>query len=662
MINNETDFGVIETNRATGVDEMNVVLLTSHRQAAINEINTEKIRINGLIDQFKNANDDEKKAITDKIGADVQTAIENINSNNQKNSIDQIVVDTIEEMNKDFDTLRTLEIKRSNALEVINSKYEEVKRKIEEEPLFTDEHRDAFNAAINILKENADEEIISASIDDIDTMLEYHLNEFNRASFAIYQQTMYDKMIPEEKLIEELSNITVTEKNDAIKANQDETISQGTIINYAGNEDEATTAKDNAIKYYNETYNNLKRINDDRTNALKEIDDYVYERIPYGEITDELQELIDEIKGNINQETETEKIEQEVIDGKNRIGEYIDNKINEVKKRVREELEEHAKKTISEEIEKIINDQVDKVNGNTYSNEPEIERIIEEGKYLIDNQELKEVKDKVREELEEYAKKPISDETQKIIDDQVDKVTKDNYKDQDEIDKIIEEGKKLIDDNELKETKDKVREELEEYAEKPISDETQKIIDDAVDKVTKDNYKNQDEINKIIDDTKKQIDEQKLKDNKNTIINELKEKYEEYINSGKYSEKGLQELSEIYENAVNQINEAKTLTEAENSRDKAIEDFAKVKQNSSNLIYIITLSIMTLIIFILLIVIKIKKRSNKKLMRSTTLPIVILLSVGVYKALIILAAIIIMILLVRIIYLNVVAKELKEKK
>lgn len=215
---------------------------------------------------------------------------------------------------------------------------------------------------------------------------------------------------------------------------------------------------------------------------------------------------------------------------------------------------------ITEEVAKIIVEAFDEIGKET--DYDTIDDIVENTKRRLEQQiqeELFLAKEQVRETLTDYARKPITPDMQAIIDAQVDKVTRDNYNDDQIIDNIIIEGKELLDQEKQKMLDDKkqaVKDELEAYADKPISDEVRAIIDQKIDKITEDNYDDDDIITDIIDEGISRIDAYNLSLEKEKALEKLKELYESYKDSEKYLDSALEELKNIYEQAIENIGHA----------------------------------------------------------------------------------------------------------
>ncbi|CCV64977.1 hypothetical protein BN85414000 [Alteracholeplasma palmae J233] len=245
-----------------------------------------------------------------------------------------------------------------------------------------------------------------------------------------------------------------------------------------------------------------------RENAYGEIASYVRSILKDGHIGDDIAGMIAESFTEIKNLDKYEEIDGITSNTKNQAYEKINADIIAVREEVKAELENYARKPITPEAQVIIDEIVASVNEQNYNQEDIIHQIKESGKIGLDKQnqkELQAVKDKVRSELEKHAGSPMSDEKKALIDSKVEEITLDNYDQEDVTNGLIESGK-----TEINEQADKESKELQ-------------ATKDAV-RTELENYARKpitSEAQAIIDDLVDSINEQNY--NKEDIINQMKE-------------------------------------------------------------------------------------------------------------------------------------------
>ncbi|CCV64099.1 hypothetical protein (DUF1542) [Alteracholeplasma palmae J233] len=237
------------------------------------------------------------------------------------------------------------------------------------------------------------------------------------------------------------------------------------------------------------------------------------------------------------------------------------------------EIEEHVLDlldggSISQEVARIVVENFYEISQET--DYVKIDEIVEKTKKLLTEtilSEILETQKYVKEQLESYAKDPNLDAIKDIIEQKMNEVDQHNYNSPSEVNGIIEEGKKLIDEHFkslVDEVKDKVRKELEEVAYKPISPENKEIIEEQANKVDIDNYDKPDIIEEIINEGKDKINNQN-KEELEKAKEDVKKELEEHA-----SKPITEEEKEIIEEHVNKIDD-KNYSDKE-SVDKIIQD------------------------------------------------------------------------------------------
>ena len=191
-----------------------------------------------------------------------------------------------------------------------------------------------------------------------------------------------------------------------------------------------------------------------------------------------------------------------------------------------------------------------------------------------------------KEEITEYAKNVVLDENKKqeIINDAFTNI--DNANTKEEIDQIVVDTKKALDDAakaELDAYKNAAKEEINEYAKDIDLDQTKKeeIINDAFTNI--DNAATKEEVDQIVIDTKKALDDAakaELDAYKDNAIEELKE----YKKDEKYTEENQEVVNSIKEDGVEDITNATTKEEV----DSILEDTKKAIDDVPVLTYIVT--------------------------------------------------------------------------
>lgn len=175
--------------------------------------------------------------------------------------------------------------------------------------------------------------------------------------------------------------------------------------------------------------------------------------------------------------------------------------------------------------------------------------------------------------------------------------------------------------DELEEAKQHVKEQLETYAAKPISDAVAEIINEQVDKITTDNYQDTNVIETIIDEGKDRIQMVNLSEDIGKALAELKIVYDALIESGDYATEDLAELKTIYDQAVRAIGESTNGEDANIKKEQAITDFdhvEKINRDTTNG-WIITALLAAIFIEIMIIVFK--RKSNMKRLKLIILPV-----------------------------------------
>ena len=185
-------------------------------------------------------------------------------------------------------------------------------------------------------------------------------------------------------------------------------------------------------------------------------------------------------------------------------------------------------------------------------------------------------KEAAKEEIRRYSETVVlSDDTKKtIVDDAYTKI--DDATSIDEINQIVEDTKKALDDaakEELDNYKEAAKEEINEYA-KDVD------LDDAKKEEIKtdafediDNATTKEEVDKIVEDTKKALDDASLEEYKASAIEELKE----YKKDEKYTEENQEVVNNIKTTGIENITNAETKEEVDNILSKAKEDIDAVK-------------------------------------------------------------------------------------
>ena len=259
------------------------------------------------------------------------------------------------------------------------------------------------------------------------------------------------------------------------------------------------------------------------------------------------------------------------------------------KEAAKEEIRKYAENVVLDDAKKqeIVNDAF--TNIDNAATKEEIDQIVIDTKKALDDAakaELDAYKDAAKEEINEYAKDIDLDQTKKeeIINDAFTNI--DNAATKEEVDQIVIDTKKALDDAakaELDAYKDAAKDEITEYAKNVVLDETKKqgIIDDAFTNI--DNAATKEEIDQIVIDTKKALDDAakaELDAYKDNAIEELNN----YKKDEKYTEENQEVVNSIKEDGVEDITNAATKEEVD-------EKLAGAKEEIDNvpvLTYIVT--------------------------------------------------------------------------
>ena len=282
-----------------------------------------------------------------------------------------------------------------------------------------------------------------------------------------------------------------------------------------------------------------------KKDAITELENYV-DKDDYREKEQkEINEIIDRAKEDINEATKIEDI--------NSIKEEAEKEIDNLKtdKELTEELEKTKKDAISE-----LENYVDK-NDYREKEQEEIAEIIEIAKEKINNttkiEEIKPIKEAAERELDalktdaEYSAEELEKAKKDAINELENYVDADNYreKEQQEIDKIIEKAKEDIN--------------------KATSTEEVNSIKEAGER----------ELDKLNTDAYLTYLEQ-LENAKKDAINEL----ENYVDKNAYREKEQQEIDKIIENAKEKINKATSIEEVNTIKEAAERELDALKTDA----------------------------------------------------------------------------------
>lgn len=335
-------------------------------------------------------------------------------------------------------------------------------------------------------------------------------------------------------------------------------------LNQEGSQEiDRTTNSADMETIYNQRVTAIENVmlNGKKKDASNEIQNKIVELSGNGTLSVELQIAILEFLKEINDSTTFEHVDDAVADAKLRLDELFAEQLISSKERVKDELEAYAKQPITPEIQAIIDEKVALVTTSNFNKEDLIDGLITDGMVQIDAVYLNDQKDAAKSSMEDYLGTQRDAAVDALIDELVNEINETNFKDESFIDTLIEEFKAIVD------AKNQVRDELTNHAPKPISAEDQAVIDEMVDAITRENHSEEDMID-AIDQGKAALDENKSSRNKSERLAELDAIYQSFRDSGFYKGSSLIELQETYEAARENLlnatdsNESKNLFEA----------------------------------------------------------------------------------------------------
>lgn len=501
-----------KTNVQESTTIENVEISKTNGTTALNDIylNAYKENSKGMLDSRLN------EVITQINGFD---ALTDVQKNTYINSLNSLVVEyktNIENSN----TIDNIDIERNKGLDdinniLLNASKEEANTKLD--ALVSTSTNDAPSEAVTLILNNA-----KASINEQTTIEEVE-TKYNEAVAAINLQLQKEAAIKEiteyatstKAKIDALGSLTESEKatyKDLVDA----------ILSAKTNEiNEATQSSQiDALVVSAKAEMDQRFMEAKKADAIKELENKQAElnsKIDLNETLteqekqakkDELAQIVNDKKTEINNETVLENIDGHVTDA---LDEMNQSNLATEKTTAKREIDEmHVSKAL----------EVDALSNLTEAEKTALKEALQtlrdEAKTLVDEkttvEEITTVKSELansfdgasssyealnderqalKEALESYAVSPIDQAEKDIIDAAIAKVTLENYTNEEAMGVILAEGKTALDEYyavQVAAKKEEVREILETYAKEPITEGVQEKINEVLAKITKDNY------------------------------------------------------------------------------------------------------------------------------------------------------------------------------